>query len=255
MLSAAQLLQLEGEVIFHQTLDKQVLRVFENTQYRWFTLGGDVVQAIMAKAQPEAILLAIPQALMMFVLWQSKAKTVLNLGLGAGGLERALTHHHDFNITAVEQQAKIITMAQHYFNLPDKVQVIADTAESFLAKTHHSFDVILCDIYQHERTPQALFHSKFYLNLSKKLTPTGCALVSINSNAEQLTSLLTILRSLHLHVSLIDFNDYKNIVVLISKAPLPNKTQLMTFNQQQASSLNMDFLPYIERTHAVPAAK
>ena len=36
MLSAAQLLQLEGEVIFHQTLDKQVLRVFENTQYRWF---------------------------------------------------------------------------------------------------------------------------------------------------------------------------------------------------------------------------
>ena len=242
-------------MIFQQKLEKQICRVFENAQYRWFTLGGDAVQAIMAKAQPETILLAIPQALLIFTLWQSKAKSILNLGLGAGGLERALTHHYTFDITAIEQQAEIITMAKRYFNLPDSVLAIAETAESFLAKTKSTFDIILCDIYQQEQSPKALFSSTFYLNLSKKLTPTGCALVSVNSNAEQLTELLTKLRCLNLHISLIDFNDYKNIIVLLSKTPLPTKAQLITVNRQHVNAFNIDFSPYIERMHVIPAAK
>lgn len=255
MLSATQLLHLEGESIFQQTLDTQVLRVFENAQYRWFTLGGNAVQAIMAKAQPQTTLLAIPQALMIFLLWQPKTSRILNLGLGAGGLERALHHYHTFDITAIEQQAEIITMAKNYFNLPARVAAVNDTAESFLAKTKNTFDIILSDIYKQEQSPSALFEKPFYVNLAKKLTPTGCALVSININAQQLTYLLTLLRSMNLYVSLIDFNDYKHIIVVISKLPLPDKTQLITLNQQQIKSLNIDFSSYIERMHWLPEAK
>lgn len=255
MLSAKQLLELKGHVIFQQQLDKQELRVFENSEYRWFTLGGNAVQAIMAKAQPEFPILAIPQALLIFILWQSKAKSVLNLGLGAGGLERALTRYSAFDITAIEQQAKVITIAKNFFDLPNNVTVIADTAESFLAKTSRTFDIILCDIYQYEQTPSVLFSQDFYLNLSKKLPPSGCALISLESNAEHLISLLTILRNLHLHISLIEFNDYKNIIVLTSKIPLPSKTQLMLLNKKQDNPLNIDFLPYIERIHSVASAK
>ena len=255
MLSATQLLHLEGESIFQQTLDTQVLRVFENAQYRWFTLGGNAVQAIMAKAQPQTTLLAIPQALMIFLLWQPKTSRILNLGLGAGGLERALHHYHAFDMTAIEQQAEIITMAKNYFNLPARIAAINDNAESFLAHTKNTFDIILSDIYQQEQSPSALFEKPFYVNLVKKLTPTGCALVSININAQQLTSLLTILRRLNLHVSLIDFNDYKNIIVVISKLPLPDKIQLIRLNQQHIKSLNIDFSSAIEHMHTLPAAE
>ena len=146
-------------------------------------------------------------------------------------------------------------MAKNYFNLPARIAAINDNAESFLAHTKNTFDIILSDIYQQEQSPSALFEKPFYVNLVKKLTPTGCALVSININAQQLTSLLTILRRLNLHVSLIDFNDYKNIIVVISKLPLPDKTQLITLNQQHIKSLNIDFSSAIEHMHTLPAAE
>lgn len=254
MLSAKQLTLLQGDIIFQQRLDNQTLRVLENSQYRWFTLGGNAIQAIMSKAQPHACLLAVPQALLIFLLWRNNANSILNLGLGSAGLERTLNHYSAFNITAIEQQFDIIEMAKHYFNLPSNVMAITASAESYLAKTNNTFDIVLCDIYQQEKSPEALFSKSFYQNISKTLKPAGCALMSINiSCQQQLTTLLAMLHTLNLNLALIDFSDYKHIVVIMSKAPLLNKTQLIALNQHKSAQLNIDFSLYIERMHFIPA--
>ncbi|AZQ85148.1 methyltransferase domain-containing protein [Colwellia sp. Arc7-635] len=254
MLSATQLTQLQGEVIFQQTFDKQILKVFENIHYRWFTLGGSSIQAIMAKDQKHRSILAIPQALLIFLLWRENTQHILNLGLGAGGLERALNHYCAFNITAIEQQPEIIAMAKQFFSLPNNVISIAGSAQSYLAKKAGSFDVILCDVYQNEQSPDALFSKDFYHNISANLNDEGCALISINiSSQQQLTTLLATLRSLKFHLALIDFTDYKNILIIISKCPLPDKNKLMIFNQKKLAALEIDFSPYIERIHVIPS--
>lgn len=253
MLTAKELIALKGKTIFQHPFNEQTLKVIENSQYRWFTLGGNAVQAIMSKGQPNTCVLPVPQALLIFLLWRNSAKSILNLGLGAGGLERTLMHNHNFDITAVERQPEIINMAKEYFALPDNVKTIADCAESFLAATKNFFDIIICDLYQQEISPEALFTIDFYLNISKKLNAKGCALVSLSVDSQQqLVELLAKLKTLRLNLALIDFTDYKNIILIISKAPLPNKEKLSTTNKQKLNRTNMDFSHYIERMHIIP---
>lgn len=255
MLNVKQLTQLQGKMIFQQTLDNKILKVFEDSNYRWFTFDGDIVQAIMEKTQVHRSILAVPQALLIFLLWHENAKHILNLGLGAGGLERTLSHHRAFDITSIDQHPEIITMAKQYFSLPDNVLSIVDSAQYYLAKTAGSFDTILCDVYQNEQSPETLFSQKFYQDISKNLNDTGCALISINIDSnQQLTTLLATLRSLEFHIALLDFADYKNILIIISKCHLPNKEALMALNQKKLATLPIDFSPYIERMHFIPSS-
>lgn len=255
MLNVKQLTQLEGEVIFQQTLDNITLKVFENASYRWFTFGGDIVQAIMAKTQVHRSILAVPQALLIFLLWHENTKHILNLGLGAGGLERTLSHYRAFNITSIEQHPEIVTMAKQYFSLPDNVLSITDSAQSYLAKTSGDYDTIICDIYQNALSPEALFSESFYQNISKNLSDTGCAIISINIDSkQQLTTLLITLQRLEFHIMLHDFTDYKNILIIISKRHLPNKEELMALNKKKLAALAIDFSPYIERMHFIPSS-
>jgi spermidine synthase len=253
MLTATALNQLSGEIILEKDLNGQTLQVIENSKFRWFTLGGNSVQAIMSKEQPQACLLAIPQTLLIFLLWQSNTKSILNLGLGAGSIERALTNYHSFTITAVEQQPEIIKMVRSHFGLPNDIIVYEDCAGSFLTRNRKKFDAILCDIYQYEQSPSILFTEDFYRNVSESLTSSGCALLNINIESEQqLKQLITTLTTLHLNLAFIDFNDYKNIIIILSKSSLPNKQQLKECNQQVINQLNIDFSPQIERMHVIP---
>lgn len=124
-----------------------LLRILENDQYRWFTLGDDlVIQGVMDKTQPSLLCTPVNQAMFISLLPLTADVQVLNLGSGSGCFDRALKYCA-IELTSVEISADIIAAAQNYFLLDETTPIINDCAEHFVTQCQQSFDVILIDIF------------------------------------------------------------------------------------------------------------
>jgi spermidine synthase len=252
-LSAKTLDTITGQLIFEQALNDQHLRVFENKTYRWFTLGGDVIQAIMSLQQPEKALLPVPRAMLMFLLWQPQAKNILNLGLGAAGIERVLENCGITNMTSIESEQTIISMAKKYFNLPPSVLTKHAKAADYIAAKNERYDVILCDIFANEVMPNCLNQAEFYRNLSRRVIEQGSVLINIiAADNAHLIRLITVIKRYFSHVALIDFIDYRNILLIVRNAPLPEVSKLERINCANKDSRLPSFSQFISRIRYIP---
>ncbi|WP_441003391.1 spermidine synthase [Pseudocolwellia agarivorans] len=252
------LLTKKHSLLHQQDAGGSVLSVKETADYRWFEYGGEVVQSLMCKAVPEQILTPISQSLLVFLLWRSRPLKVLNLGLGGASLERSLATIPSVLITSVEYSQAVIDMAKRYFNLPKKVHVVCQKAEDFIQQPHNEaytkYDVVLCDLFLEEKSPEFLFTQDFYFHLNN--ITNDKAVVMINLQAESDEQLLTALIGIKQHfpyIALIEFDDYKNIVLICSLAEIPNRNilneQLKNFDQINFTELNkvikkIRYIPY-----------
>jgi len=252
------LLAKKHHVIHQEDAGDGMLTVKETSEYRWFGFGGEEVQSLMYKAAPEQILTPISQSLLLFTLWKKTPLKVLNLGLGGASLERTLATIPSVLITSVEASQAVIDMAKKYFKLPKKIHTVCQKAEDFVLQAHNqaytNYDVVLCDLFIEEKSPEFLFDQTFYSQL-KDIT-TNKAVVMINLQAESDEQLLTALIGIKKHfpyIALIEFDEYKNIVLICSLTELPTRDvlheKLKHFSQINFTELekvinNIRYIPF-----------
>lgn len=242
-----------GYSLFKERLASEVLEVRESSSYRWFHFGGNVIQSIMDTEQPERVLLPVPLSMLMFLLWQTKPISLLNLGIGGGGFERALSQYSNIDVTSVESEIKIIEMAQTYFSLPNTAYIIHDSAENFFHKNDCLYDVVLCDLFINEKSPLSLYQSEFYQKLYRSLSKVGVSFINIHPESEEnLLQLLHLSRKYFDYVTLIEFDGYSNIVMILSLQELPNKNVLRQKNKDSMAVMPGDFSEIIEKMHFIP---
>ena len=196
-----------------------ILRILENDQYRWFTLGDDhVIQGVMDKTQPNLLCTPVNQAMFVSLLPITADTKILNLGAGSGCFERAL---QDNKLTSVEISADIVAAAHNYFLLDDTTPIINDCAEHFVAQCQHSFDVILIDIFSAQSHQTLLQKHAFWHACFKRLSCLGKIAINLAAhNEQQVINLLLLLRPLFSEFIVIEFKQFKNIVVFASNASL-----------------------------------
>ncbi|NQZ20574.1 MAG: methyltransferase [Colwellia sp.] len=242
-----------GKSLYRTELSGELLEVREQDTYRWFHYGGDVVQAAIDTSNRENILLPVPQSMLLFLLWQKTSLQVLNLGMGAGTIENALAKLPNIELTSVEEKLEIIEMAKQYFLSPTQNNIIHQNAEEFLQSTTETYDVILCDIFFQQRSPKCLYKEDFYQNLLGKVNSSGSVFINLfPENKENLLRVLTASRAFFDHVTLIDFDDYQNIVLILSQVALPNKAQLISWNNLPNKLSNISFKEHIDNMYCVP---
>ena len=117
--------------------------------------------------------------------------SILVLGVAGGSVIKTLVNEINFKgeITGVEIDSEIISVANKYFNL-DEIQnltIIIDDASKFVNKTDKTYDLIVIDIFQDNSMPEFLFESEFVENTISLLNPGGYLLFNtmINSKADQ----------------------------------------------------------------------
>jgi hypothetical protein len=225
------------------------LAVKETADYRWFECGGQGIQSLMSLHEPEKILTPVTQSLLLFLLWTNKPVNVLNLGLGGATLERALANQSSLSITSVEVYPSVIDVAKRFFKLDHNAHVVCQSAEIFIKSTENRFDIIVCDLFVDEQNPDFLFSEHFYVQL-KNITQTK-SVVMLNIQAEtdhQLLSVLFEMKKNFPYIALIEFSDYKNIVVVCSSHEIPSRdvlqASLMAFKRIDLSALS-SIIPYI----------
>ena len=215
--------------LFEQNLDGSQLTVKETVDYRWFELAGNDVQSIMSRATPEQIITPVSQSLLLFLLWKSKPLKVLSLGLGGAAFERTLASIPSVLITSVEASQPIIDMAKQFFNLPKKVHVVCQKAEDYVQQTQTQikFDVVICDLFYAEKSPEFLFSHEFYGNLKNISADASVMMINLQADTdEQLLKALLAMKKHFTYLALIEFDDYKNIVLICSNVEIPEREDL-----------------------------
>jgi spermidine synthase len=180
---------------------------------------------------------------------------VLNLGLGAGTLERSLSTFSGVSVTSVESAKSIIDMAKKYFYLPDIIDVVCQDALQFVLQTKEQFDVVLCDLFIGEKNPAFLFSGDFYQRLVN--ITTEHAVISLNINAEsnqQLFQILSTIKHFFPYVGLIEFIDYSNLVIIASKSDIPNQQTLKQTLSETSELANLNLEAAINKLTFIPHA-
>ena len=212
------------------------VNIWHANSFVWLTIDGEQIQSLMDERAPCTPVLPVPQTMLLWILWYNNTSpiNVLNIGMGTGTIERALSQFNNIDITAIETSATVIKAAQKHFYLPDSINIINDCGISFVNKRAKQlagkqglakkYDIILADIFKHEKTPQDICHSHFYQASKSLLRPNGLVMVNLYlTDDQQLLSLLNEVGSTFSYKLLIDFQYYRNIVLVLSNSPLPEK--------------------------------
>lgn len=240
-------------ILYQKEVAGGLLTVKETDQYRWFEYGGCSVQSVMSKALPEQMLSPVYQSLLMFLLLNKSPDNVLSLGLGGASIERRLAAVSSISMTSVDASQTIIDMAKRYFYLPKKVDVICQKAELYIQKIDKQYEVIICDLFIGEKSPDFLFEADFYESL--KAISTSSAVVMINLQAdtdEQLLGAILAIKKYFPYVALIEFEGFINIIFVCSAQAIPERevlqNRIASFTQIDLSYL----VPVIEKMRYIP---
>jgi len=248
-----ELSQQDHKLIYSNEINNEKLEVREYQQYRWFTLGGNVIQSVIDLEHTNNLLLPIPQSMLLFLLWKKLPIKLLNLGMGAGSIERHLTKVPKVKVTSVEKYPEVILMAKEYFSLPSRQVIHQVSAENYLSDNEQKYDVILADIFYQQKNPEFLSYSNFYKSLFNSITKNGVVLCNFFvENKQRLIEVLTAINKYFKYIAIIEFKDYKNMVLIFSRAAIPLPKSLLDENYQQKLTSSIDFAPFIEQMHYIP---
>lgn len=113
----------------------------------------------------------------------SADKKALVLGLG-GGLTSNLLLKKGYNVTGVELDQRIITIAFDYFDLSKKVSDVCDDARHFINLSNEKYDLILVDIFRAEEQPSHVLTIESLENIKKILVPDGQLIINWHGYVE-----------------------------------------------------------------------
>ncbi|MEM7192779.1 MAG: polyamine aminopropyltransferase [Pseudomonadota bacterium] len=164
------------EILFEAATDHQQLVIFENEDFGRVMMLDGVVQL---STRDEFVYHEMMAHVPLFA--HSKAKNVLIVGGGDGGVLREVLRHGDVGrATLCEIDQSVIDLCREYF--PDVSQgayddkrtriVIADGTK-FLAETDERYDVICIDSTDPIGPGAALFTKAFYKSCRRALKPGG----------------------------------------------------------------------------------
>jgi spermidine synthase len=221
--------------IHYETTEYGPIYIYENKDYIWLTFSNGLnhtanTQGLMNKAEPEKICTPVKQSMFLFLLTQTKDLQILNIGLGSAGVERTLEyfqHNSDYlfctisQFDTVEINAGIINAAKQFFKLPPTHTVYEQCAEKFIAECTNLYNIIHIDMFNGDHHPKFIENHPFWIDLTNSLATNGQVLININPNSgDDLKLFLTLMREYFACIALIEFNDYQNIVLILSNCSL-----------------------------------
>jgi len=242
-------LSMQGSFVVEQKLIDGVLLVVKETeQLRWFEYGGFSTQSVMNKHQPTQILTPVSRSLLLFLLFKQAPLSILNLGLGGAALERALVTIPNLTLSAVEASPTIIDMATSYFNLPEQVKVFCQKAEQYIDQTTEVYDVVICDLFIGEKSPDFLFCDDFYEQVASITCDQAVLMINIQADTNlQLFNALSAIKKQFPHIALVEFTDYSNIVLICSLQKIPNLSILVKDAKELTQSILFDINSLLDK--------
>ena len=183
------------------------------------------IQSQLDVEQKEKLLLQHSRAMMSFLLFQSKPKSILLFGLGGGSIIHFLSHWFpELKITVVDVNCKILDVAKKYFDVSETSQVniqLADASTYFNQTKQKNVSVILVDVHNGKCLPDFLYNHDFMEQCFRALSPEGILVINVLVNNDQdFLNIMTALRQCFTGISLcMTLENQQNILLFAFKSP------------------------------------
>lgn len=150
----------------------------------------------------------------------------LVLGLG-GGVVSNMMADHQYQVTGVEFDRRIIDMSKRFFYLDPSVTTVCDDARHYINTSSGTWDVVLFDIFKAEEQPSHVITRESLGKLKAMLDPNAVVLINTHgylSGDKGLGTqcLLATLRQAGFHLKICASSEdeaYRNLLIVASLKP------------------------------------
>lgn len=137
-----------------------------NTQNANYSFG--LLHEVMIKAIGHAV-----------IHYNKVPRKVLLLGYGGGSAAAVLKGNFpDSEITAVEIDSEVISLAKRYFFTRD-VEMILSDAKEYVQQSSHEFDLIIVDVFIDVTVPDFVLEKEFLQHCKNRLTSNGLCIMNV----------------------------------------------------------------------------
>jgi spermidine synthase len=157
--------------------------VVDDGEHLTLYLGSlDLMQTVMSKAEPDALLPGYGPRMMMSLLFLPAPRHIAMIGLGGGALVKfCLRHLAQARITVLELDEAVIAW-RDTFGVPAdgaRLQVLAMDGAAHVAASPGSMDLLMIDAFDTHGFAPALASREFVVDAFEALTRSGMLVVNL----------------------------------------------------------------------------
>lgn len=140
------------------------LTVSEERGVRTLHVGGEAIQSSMRLSDPYALELDYTRCMMAFLLFHTRPRRALKIGLGGGSLVKFFWRRLPWLRTrVVELDARVVAVAREQFHLPpDDARLSIEVGDGAEALAPECCDLLVLDAFADEHPPAALVSQAFF---------------------------------------------------------------------------------------------
>ena len=172
----------EAHILTFANADSTKLAVQQNQHFRWLEMNN-TVQTVMDLTTPYKPVLPHMHGMLLALYYMTNPKSVLELGLGGGAIQRFFGHHFpNCTVTSVELNKQIIHYFHEHFSpnwqTDEKHQIINQDAQLAIQK-QSGHDLIFIDLFSANSPPPFLNEQSFYQDCVKALSENGLLVLNL----------------------------------------------------------------------------
>jgi precorrin-6B methylase 2 len=236
------LLTLPGIAVNPREEDMEGFDIREYDSLRWIRSPDGTIQSVMLLQEPAYPVFSYIQALLCSLLFKPQPRTLLNLGLGSGSIERfVLSQLSTIRVVSVEIESGIIEIAKKYFHVPSSHTVIQLSAHNFLKNNQDHFDILISDVVTGKGVASSQLSPGFILHAARALNQDGVFVTNLIPRSEsEVVEVLILIRKVFPWVLIYDVPDADNIILFCTVSPSPSAASLAARAIQLYQSTGLD---------------
>lgn len=244
-----------AEVLRSQLLDETYPKpyVMDDGERRFLHFNERLIQSAMRLAAPNELDLRYTQKMMSFLLFRSRPRRLVLIGLGGGSLVKfcharlPATH-----VTVLENNPDVIALREAFLVPPDSpnLKVLEADGAEYLEQTEKGIDVLLVDAFDSGGFAPSLANREFFEQARSRLRRRGVLVVNLAGDRQRYEGLIGVaMQVFDDQVIVVPVPEDDNHVLLAFGDPLfePDWRRLRALARELRAKYGLDFPDFLEK--------
>lgn len=227
--------------------------VIDDGERRYLHFDGRLIQSAMRLAAPNALDVRYTQKMMSFLLFQSRPRRIVLIGLGGGSLVK-FCHYRlpATHMTVLENNPDVIALREAFLVPPDgaNLQVEEGDGAEYLERAAKGIDVLLVDAFDRTGFAPALANREFIEQAHAKLAGSGMLVMNLAGDEQTYAGVVdAAMQVFDNQVIVVPVREDDNHVLLAFRNPAfePNWRRLGALAKELRSKYGLDFPDFLEK--------
>ncbi|MCM2306294.1 MAG: fused MFS/spermidine synthase [Sulfuritalea sp.] len=244
-----------AEVLRSQLLDETYPKpyVMDDGERRFLHFNERLIQSAMRLAAPNELDLRYTQKMMSFLLFRSRPRRLVLIGLGGGSLVK-FCHARlpATQVTVLENNPDVIALREAFLVPPDSpnLKVLEADGAEYLEQTEKGIDVLLVDAFDSGGFAPSLANREFFEQARSRLRRRGVLVVNLAGVRQRYEGLIGVaMQVFDDQVIVVPVPEDDNHVLLAFGDPLfePDWRRLRALARELRAKYGLDFPDFLEK--------